>query len=99
MFSYNNTEKKYVPRAILVDSECSVLDEIKQSELGKLFKPANIIHDKRGTGGIWAAGRYGLDSKFLNSVHEAIRKEAESCDLIGFQFVNSLGGGTGSGLA
>jgi len=40
MFSYNNTEKKYVPRAILIDSESSVLDEIKQSELGKMFKPA-----------------------------------------------------------
>lgn len=94
----NAAEKTYVPRAILVDSECSVLDEIRQGPLGKIFKSSNVLHDKFGSGGLYSTGRYGLDSKFIDQILEAIRKEAESCSNVSFQFVNSLGGGTGSGL-
>ena len=96
-FSFS-VDKKYTPRAILIDSECAVLDEIRQSSLGKLFKAGNILHDKQGTGGTFSKGRYGLDSNFIKQTLEAIRKEAESCDNVAFQFVYSTSGGTGSGL-
>ncbi|RMZ93635.1 tubulin beta, partial [Brachionus plicatilis] len=37
VFNVNQSDRKYVPRAILVDSESSVLDEIRQSHLSNLF--------------------------------------------------------------
>lgn len=98
LFSCNQSDKKYVPRAILVDSESSVLDEIRQSHLSKLFKKSNIINENKGSGGLWATGRFGLDSEFESAIMESIRKEAESSDKVMFQFINAIGGGTGSGL-
>lgn len=74
------------------------MDEIRQSHLSSLFKKSNIINENKGTGGLWAVGRYGLDSSFQSSIMESIRKEAESSDKVMFQFIHAIGGGTGSGL-
>ena len=46
LFSKSLVKKKYTPRAILVDLESTVLDEIKQGPYRNLFKSENIIHGK-----------------------------------------------------
>ena len=50
-------------------------------------------------GNNWAKGYYIEGAQLLDSVLDAVRREAEQCDhLQGFQVIHSLGGGTGSGL-
>jgi tubulin beta len=52
-----------------------------------------------GAANNWAKGFYTDGAELLDPIFDALRKEAESCDLLqGFQLVHSIGGGTGSGL-
>jgi tubulin beta len=90
---------KYVPRAINFDLEVGVLDAIRKSEIGKLFKPNNMIAGQSGAGNNWAKGHYTEGAELIDQVMDAGRREAESCDTLqGFQVTQSLGGGTGSGM-
>ena len=49
------TENRYVPRSILVDLEPGVLDSIRSSEWGSLYKPDNVV-----------AGKFVKSMKFEN---------------------------------
>lgn len=90
---------KYVPRAILVDLEPGTMDSLRSSRIGALFRPDNFIHGNSGAGNNWAKGHYTEGAELVESVLDVIRNECESCDCLqGFQFVQSLGGGTGSGM-
>jgi len=92
-------DDKYVPRAILVDLEPGVLNEIRSGILGNMFRPDNMIHANSSAGNNWAKGHYTEGSELVDQVLDVVRKEVEECECIqGFQFTHSLGGGTGSGL-
>lgn len=97
---YNEGSKgRYVPRAILTDLEPGVVDNIRSSAMGGLFRPENIVHGQSGAGNNWAKGHYTEGAELIDSVLDVVRKEAENCDsLQGFQITHSLGGGTGSGM-
>lgn len=89
----------YVPRSVLVDLEPGVLDSIRASPYGQIFRPDNFVFGQSGAGNNWAKGHYTEGAELVDSVMDVIRKEAESCDCVqGFQLCHSLGGGTGSGL-
>lgn len=93
------TGGKYVPRAVLVDLEAQTLDTIRSGMLGYIYRPENILSGQSGTGNNYAKGFYTDGQEIVGKIMDVIRKEAESCDsLQGFQFLHSLGGGTGSGL-
>jgi len=90
---------KYVPRAVLVDLEPGVIDSVRASPYGKLFRPDNFVYGQSGAGNNWAKGHYTEGAEMVDSVLDVVRKEAENCDCLqGFQLTHSLGGGTGSGL-
>jgi len=90
---------KFVPRAILVDLEPGVIDSVRTSPFGKLFRPDNFVFGQSGAGNNWAKGHYTEGAEMVDAVLDVVRKEAENCDCLqGFQFTHSLGGGTGSGL-
>jgi len=90
---------KYVPRAILVDLEPAVLDSIKNSKYGNVFRPDNFVFGQSGAGNNWAKGHYTEGAELVDQVFDVIRKEAEAVDCLqGFQLTHSLGGGTGSGM-
>ena len=90
---------KYVPRAVFVDLEPSVLDEIRYGTNRQLFRPQQLIAGKEDAGSIYARGRYDVGKEMIDQVEDQIRKQAESIsNLQGYLFVRSLGGGTGSGL-
>lgn len=97
---YNEgSEGRYVPRAVLTDLEPAVVDNIRASPMGSLFRPENIINGESSAGNNWAKGHYTEGAELLDSVLDVVRKEAESCDALqGFQISHSLGGGTGSGM-
>mmetsp|Transcript_9768 Transcript_9768/g.29696 ORF Transcript_9768/g.29696 Transcript_9768/m.29696 type:complete len:443 (+) Transcript_9768:87-1415(+) len=90
---------RYVPRAVLADLEPGVVDNIKSSQLGGLFRPENVVHGQSGAGNSWAKGHYTEGAELIDQVLDVVRKEAEACDALqGFQMSHSLGGGTGSGM-
>ena len=97
---YNEAEGgRYVPRAVLVDLEPGVMDSIRGSMVGQLFRPDNFIFGQNGAGNNWAKGYYTEGAELIDQSMDIIRKEAEGCDCLqGFQVTQSLGGGTGSGL-
>jgi tubulin beta len=39
---------KYVPRAVFFDLEPGVIDAVRASPLGKLFRPGNLVNHTRG---------------------------------------------------
>lgn len=90
---------KFVPRAVLVDLEPGVMDSVRSSPFGSLFRPDNFVYGDNGAGNNWAKGHYTEGAEMVDSVLDVVRKEAESADCLqGFQLTHSLGGGTGSGL-
>jgi tubulin beta len=97
---YNEGEgDRYVPRSVNFDLEPGVLDVIKASEVGKLFKPDNYVNGTSGAGNNWAKGHYTEGAELIDEVMEQVRKESEGCDCLqGFQIAHSIGGGTGSGM-
>ncbi|QDZ21694.1 beta tubulin [Chloropicon primus] len=90
---------RYVPRAIMLDLEPSVLDEIYSGSVGSLFKPDAAVRGTSGAGNNWAKGHYTEGAELIDQALDVARKEVEDCDCLqGFQFVHSIGGGTGSGM-
>jgi len=93
------TGNRYVPRAVLVDLEPGVMDSVRASAYGQIFRPDNFIFGQSGAGNNWAKGHYTDGAELIDSVIDVVRKETENCDCLqGFQLTHSLGGGTGSGM-
>ncbi|KAJ2233323.1 Tubulin beta-4A chain [Coemansia sp. RSA 485] len=90
---------RHVPRVVAVDLEPGVLDGIRASPLGNLFRPESMLCAQSGAGNNWAKGFYTEGAELLDSVLDIVRHDVEACDLLsGFQICHSIGGGTGSGL-
>lgn len=90
---------KYVPRALYVDLEPNVVDEVRTGKYKDLFHPDQLINGNEDAANNYARGHYTIGRTLLDDVNDRIRKMADQCDgLQGFLFTHSLGGGTGSGL-
>ncbi|XP_038646066.1 tubulin alpha-4A chain-like [Scyliorhinus canicula] len=90
---------KHVPRAIFVDLEPSVIDEIRAGAYCQLYHPEQLITGKEDAANNYARGRYCIGAQIIDKVLERIRKLADQCsDLQGFLVFHSFGGGTGSGF-
>ncbi|MBL9113610.1 MAG: tubulin beta chain [Verrucomicrobiaceae bacterium] len=88
----------YVPRAVMVDLEPSVIDNVKAGS-GSLFNPANLIARSEGSGGNFAVGYLGEGRTVLPEIMNRLNTEIDKCDNVGGIIVlHSTGGGTGSGL-
>jgi tubulin alpha len=91
---------KLVPRALHVDLEPSVLDEIRAGTYRQLFSPAQLFDGKECAANNYARGRYTLGKPMIDEAVHRIRRIAERCDsLQGFMLFASTGGGTGSGFS
>ena len=59
-----------------------------------------MISGKEDAANNFARGRYSLGKEYIDYCMEKVLKMAEKCDnLQGFMIYNSIGGGTGSGMA
>ncbi len=91
-------DSSYIPRAIFVDLEPSVIDAVKDSSPG-LYNPANYISSVEGSSSNFAVANQGKGSELLDEIMTRVSAEIEKCDLPGgIIMIHSLGGGTGSGL-
>ncbi|KRZ80760.1 Tubulin alpha-3 chain [Trichinella papuae] len=90
---------RHVPRAIFVDLEPTVIDEIRTGSHGKLFHPEQLITGKEDAANNYARGHYTIGKEIIDLVLDRIRRLAENCTgLQGFLIFHSFGGGTGSGF-
>ena len=86
-------------RAVCVDMEEGVLNEVRRGPLGELFDSNQFIKDVSGSGNNWAHGHCVYGPQYAEAILESVRGVAEHCDsLQSFFLMHSLGGGTGSGL-
>ena len=89
---------KHVPRAVYVDLEPSVCDEIRTGTYRQLFHPEQIISGKEDAANNYARGHYTIGKEIVDLVLDRIRKLADNCTgLQGFLCFHATGGGTGSG--
>uniref|UniRef100_A0A224XC76 Tubulin alpha chain n=1 Tax=Panstrongylus lignarius TaxID=156445 RepID=A0A224XC76_9HEMI len=90
----------FSPRAVLIDLEPTVIDQVKTGKYKELYVPASLVNANEDAANNYARGRYTSGITALPKIMEPLRKMAESCDkLQGFVMTHSFGGGTGSGLA
>ncbi|XP_037938897.1 tubulin alpha-8 chain-like [Teleopsis dalmanni] len=97
---FNHTSAgKYIPRAIFIDLEPSVIDEVRTGTYKQLFHPEQLINGKEDAANNYGRGHYTVGKEIIEQVLDRIRKMADHCcGLQGFLMFHSFGGGTGSGF-
>ncbi|CEF62916.1 Alpha tubulin-like protein [Strongyloides ratti] len=98
-FFSETSQGRYVPRAIMVDLEPSVVDEIRSGTYKKLFHPDQMITGKEDAANNYARGHYTVGKEIIDQTMDRIKRVADNCSgLQGFLVFHSFGGGTGSGF-
>uniref|UniRef100_A0A914E901 Tubulin alpha chain n=1 Tax=Acrobeloides nanus TaxID=290746 RepID=A0A914E901_9BILA len=91
---------KHVPRAVFIDLEPTVIDEVRTGTYKKLFHPEQLITGKEDAANNYARGHYTIGKEIIDVCMERIRRMCEVCTgLQGFLIFHSFGGGTGSGFS
>nr|KAF6463468.1 tubulin epsilon 1 [Molossus molossus] len=81
-------------RAVLIDMEEGVVNEILQGPLRDVFDSKQLITDISGSGNNWAVGHKVFGSLYQEQILEKLRKSAEHCDCLQcFFIIHSMGGG------
>jgi len=100
VFFYQADDEHYLPRAILVDLEPRVINNIRTGPFRNLYNPENFFIHKEGggAGNNWADG-YDQGESVAEDIMEMLDREADGSDsLEGFILTHSIAGGTGSGM-
>lgn len=91
---------KYVPRAIFIDLEPTVIDEVRKGAYRQLYHPDQLISGREDAANCFARGYLSVGRELIDCVEDRVCKAAEQCDgLQGFLIFHSFGGGTGSGFS
>ncbi|RDD38371.1 Tubulin epsilon chain [Trichoplax sp. H2] len=86
-------------RAVLVDMEEGVVNELLNSPLRDIFDHKQLITDVSGSGNNWSIGHLFYGNQYRDKLVEVLRRAAEKCDYLQtFFMIHSMGGGTGSGV-
>ncbi|XP_075064656.1 tubulin alpha chain-like [Mixophyes fleayi] len=98
---FTQTESgKHIPRAVFIDLEPSVIDEIRSGKMHSLYHPDQFISGKEDAANNFARGHYTIGKQVIDKVMDRIRKLTDQCGgLQGFLVFHSFGGGTGSGFS
>ncbi|KAF0298437.1 Tubulin alpha-1C chain [Amphibalanus amphitrite] len=90
---------KHVPRAMFIDLEPTVIDEVRTGTYRQLFHPSQLQSGKEDAANNYARGHYTIGKEVDEVSMDRIRKLADQCTgLQGFLIFHSFGGGTGSGF-
>ena len=86
-------------RAVIVDTEEGVVNQLLRSPLGEIYDQRQILTDVSGAGNNWAHGYEHYGPLHREGFIDKVRHALDHCDSIQcFSLVHSMGGGTGSGL-
>ena len=98
-FFYETGNGKHIPRAVFVDLEPTVIDEVRTGTYRQLFKPENLITGKEDAANNYARGHYTIGKELIDVTVDKLRRVTDQCSgLQGFIVFHSYGGGTGSGF-
>jgi len=90
---------KHVPRAVFMDLEPNVIDEVRTGNYRQLYHPEQLLSGKEDAANNYARGHYTIGKEMVDLALDRVRRLADSCTgLQGFLVFHSVGGGTGSGL-
>ena len=78
-FFSQTDSNRYVPRAIMVDLEPSVIDAIKAGPNRDLYHPEQLIWGKEDAANNYARGHYTIGKELIDPVLDRIRKLTENC--------------------
>lgn len=78
-FFSETSSGKHVPRALFVDLEPSVIDEIRTGTYRQLFHPNNLITGKEDAANNYARGHYTIGKEQIDVSVEKIRQIADQC--------------------
>ena len=70
---------KHVPRAIFLDLEPTVVDEVRTGTYRQLFHPEQLITGKEDAANNYARGHYTVGKELIDSCLDRIRKLADQC--------------------
>ncbi|KAL4189797.1 hypothetical protein AMTRI_Chr08g167140 [Amborella trichopoda] len=77
--------------------EPETMDSVCTGSYDQIFKSDNLVFGQSGARNNWVKGHYTKGAELIDSVLDAMRKEAENYDCLqGFQVCHSLGGWIGS---
>lgn len=77
---------KHVPRAVFIDLEPSVIDEIRTGTYRQLFHPGNMISGKEDAANNYARGHYTIGKEQIDATVEKIRHMADQCASLQVKF-------------
>ncbi|KAK7833012.1 hypothetical protein U0070_012168 [Myodes glareolus] len=90
---------KHVPRAVFVDLDPTVIDEVRTGTYCLLFHPEQLITGKEDAANNYARDQYTIGKEIIDFVLDRIRKLADQCtSLQDFLVFHGFGGRTGSGF-
>uniref|UniRef100_A0A8C0DLD4 Uncharacterized protein n=1 Tax=Balaenoptera musculus TaxID=9771 RepID=A0A8C0DLD4_BALMU len=82
---------KHVPRAVLVDLEPTIIDEVRTDTYHQLFHPEQIVTGKEDAANNYSQGHYTIGKEIIDLVLDQIRKLADQCTgLQGFLVFHSF---------
>jgi tubulin alpha len=85
---FNETSSgKHVPRAVFVDLEPTVIDEVRTGLYRQLFHPEQLITGKEDAANNYARGRYTIGNEISELVLDRVRKLADQCDGLQGNFI------------
>lgn len=91
---------KIVPRSIFIDTEPSVVDEVRCGPYKDFFHPDQLISGKQDAANNFVRGYLSPGQALIENVQDRIRQMIEHTDNCqGFFLSHSFGGGTGSGFS
>merc|ERR1712134_207353 len=70
---------KHVPRAVFVDLEPTVIDEVRTGTYRQLFHPEQLVTGKEDAANNYARGHYTIGKEIVDLVLDRIRKLADNC--------------------
>jgi tubulin alpha len=90
---------KWLARGLLVDADCTTIDQVRTGSGGSLYGLENFTCGKTSFSSVFAKARYGEGSDISLAAMEKVRCLLERCDSPqGFMVSYGLGGGAGSGM-
>ncbi|CDY35861.1 BnaC09g37930D [Brassica napus] len=70
---------KHVPRAVFVDLEPTVIDEVRTGTYRQLFHPEQLISGKEDAANNFARGHYTVGKEIVDLCLDRVRKLADNC--------------------